>query len=99
MQDYLISPDALDDLQGIWDFIALDSLEAADRVIDELLENFQELANHPGIGHTRRDLTTRDVRFWPVHSYLVVYADHPLPLRIVAVLHGAQDVPSVIERN
>jgi plasmid stabilization system protein ParE len=75
---------------------AVDSPQAADRVTSELFEAFQQLAAWPGMGHTRRDLTERDVRFLAVGSYLVVYREHPLPLQIVAVLHGARDVPSII---
>ena len=36
MPNYLLSPEALDDLQNIWDYIAADNVEAADRVIEEL---------------------------------------------------------------
>ncbi len=93
---YILSPEALDDLQGIWDFIGADNPDAADRVVDELFAAFQQLAELPGQGHTRRDLTERDVRFWPVRSYLVVYGDSTDPLQIVAILHGARDIPSII---
>ena len=96
MPTYTVSKEAIEDLQNIWDFISADSEDAADRVLNELFETFQQLAEMPGMGHTRRDLTRRDVRFWPVRSYLIVYRDRPLPLQIVAVLHGAQDVPSII---
>jgi plasmid stabilization system protein ParE len=97
MPTYTVSEEAIDDLQNIWDFISADNEIAADRVLNELFEAFQQLAEMPGMGHTRRDLTRRDVRFWPLRSYLIVYRDRPLPLQIVAVLHGAQDVPSIIE--
>jgi len=40
MPNYLLSPEALDDLQNIWDYIAADNVEAADRVIEELFEAF-----------------------------------------------------------
>ena len=63
--------------------------------MDELFEAFEHLAEWPGSGHTRRDLTQRDVRFWPVRSYLVVYREKA-PLQIVAILHGARDIPSII---
>jgi plasmid stabilization system protein ParE len=45
----------------------------------------------------RTDLTSKNVRFWPVGSYLVVYRDHPDGVQIVAVLHGSRDVPSVLD--
>ena len=99
MADYLLSPEALEDLQGIWDFIAIDSFEAADNVLDELFAAFEGLAQWPGQGHKRSDLTTRDVRFWPVRNYLVVYRENLRRVEIVAVLHGARDVPTVIENR
>lgn len=75
MATYLLSPEAFDDLQSIWDFIAADNAEAADKLMDEFFEVFESLARWPGQGHTRVDLTNRDVRFWPVGSYLIVYRE------------------------
>jgi antitoxin ParD1/3/4/toxin ParE1/3/4 len=94
---YKVSPEALDDLQLIGDFIALDSVDAAERVIDQFFETFEQLAAWPKTGHVRTDLTLKNVRFWPVGSYLVVYRDHSDGVQIVAVLHGSRDVPSVLD--
>lgn len=96
MAEYVLSSEARVDLQGVWDFIALESVKAADSVLEELFAAFEYLAEWPGIGHTRSDLTQRDVRFWTVRSYLVVYREKPLPLQIVAILHEARDIPSII---
>jgi plasmid stabilization system protein ParE len=96
MPFYEFAPEALDDLQLIRDFIALDSVEAAERTIDHFFETFEQLAAWPRTGHVRTDLTSKDVRFWPVGSYLVVYRNHPEGIQIVAVLHGSRDVPSVL---
>lgn len=95
----MLSPEALQDLQDIWDFIAADNVSAADKLEDEFFETFDGLAQRPGMGHTRSDVTERDVRFWPVGSYLVVYSSMSVPLQIVAVLHGARDIPAVIRRR
>jgi len=94
---YKVSPEALDDSQLIADFIALDSVDAAERVIDQFFETFEQLAAWPKTGHVRTDLTSKNVRFWPVGSYLVVYRDHSDGVQIVAVLHGSRDVPSVLD--
>ena len=94
MPKYTLSPKALNHIQNIWDFIAADN--AADRIVDELFAAFERLAEWPGIGHTRSDLTQVDVRFWTVRSYLIVYREKPLPVQIVAILHGARDIPSII---
>jgi plasmid stabilization system protein ParE len=96
MAEYLLSPEALDDLRDIRNYIALDGPTAADRVLDELFTAFDQLAEWPGQGHPRSDLTNRKVRFWPVGSYLVVYQADPMLLQIVAILHGARDIPTVI---
>jgi len=96
MPKYTLSPKALNHIQSIWDFIAADNQDAADRIVDELFAAFERLAEWPGIGYTRSDLSQADVRFWTVRSYLVVYREKPLPLQIVAILHGARDIPSII---
>jgi toxin ParE1/3/4 len=99
MFPYVLSPEVLQDLQDIWDFIASDNPVAADKLEDEFFEAFEMLAKHPRMGHVRSDLTPRDVRFWPVGEYLIVYRSFPAPLQVVAVLHGARDVAEVIRRR
>jgi toxin ParE1/3/4 len=99
MFPYVLSPDVLQDLQVIWDCIASDNAVAADKLEDEFFEAFEMLAKHPSMGHARSDLTERDVRFWPVGRYLIVYRSLSPPLQIVAVLHAARDVAEVIRKR
>lgn len=99
MAGYILSPDALHDLQDIWDFIAFDSASAANQLEDSFFNAFEKLARQPGMGHTRRDLTDRDVRFWPEGSYLIVYRELPEALQVVAVLHGSRDVPEIMRKR
>jgi plasmid stabilization system protein ParE len=63
---YVLSADAELDLDGIWEYIAADSMSAADRWMDKLFHAFEELGRTPGMGHKREDLTTHPVLFWPV---------------------------------
>lgn len=99
MPAYLLSPDALQDLQDIWDFVAADNAVAADQLEDEFFSAFEKLAQHPRMGHTRSDVTERDVRFWPAGSYLVVYREGTTALQVLAILHGARDIPEVISKR
>ena len=62
-------------------------------------DSFDQLAALPRSGHSRKDLTSRDVLFWPVQPYLVVYRDKGTMIQIVAVLHGARDIPSLLENR
>jgi len=86
------------DLREIRDYIAQDSPESARRLMVRFVEAFRLLAKRPELGHAREDLTVRSLRFWPVGSYLVVYVAEK-PIEIVAVVHGARDVPSVVNRR
>jgi plasmid stabilization system protein ParE len=57
------------------------------------------LAQWPYSGHSRPDLTPKKVLFWPADSYLIVYRAGEMgsPIQIVAVLHGARDVPAILD--
>ena len=95
MNRFELARRALADLQEIWEYITEDSFDAADRVIDDFYQAFEQLARMPDIGHKRSDLTSRDVLFWPVHSYLVIYKTSK-PLRIVRVIHGKRNVKMLL---
>jgi plasmid stabilization system protein ParE len=96
---YILSVDAELDLDEIWEYIARDSLDAADRWIARLFDTFQSLAQNPGIGHRREDLTTLPLLFFPVEAYLILYRVQTKSIDIVAVTHGARDIPSFLEHR
>ena len=96
MKRVTLSPEAARDIREIWAFIAQDSIKAARRVRLQILDACQKLAENPGIGHSREDLTDKSVLFWPVGSYLIIYNPVRRPVEIVRVVHGARDVPSLL---
>jgi plasmid stabilization system protein ParE len=89
---YQLAEAAQRQVHDIGVFVAEDSIGAALKVYDALEEAFELLAENPGVGHTREDLTDRPLRFWSVFSYLVVYDPASAPLTVEAVLHGARAV-------
>jgi plasmid stabilization system protein ParE len=91
---YSFHPEAFADLKEIWDFIAQESVDAADRVLDEIERAIDMLVNNPHAGHLRPDLNARTLRFWLVRSYLIAYAAEN-PLLIVGILHGRRS-PKII---
>jgi plasmid stabilization system protein ParE len=98
MKPYRLTQAAKEDLFDIWIFIASDNVAAADRLENEILEACQRLANKPDIGHFRRDLTAKPVRFFSVrNNYLIVYDPASEPLEIIRFLHGARDVAAELE--
>jgi len=88
---YDFHPEALSDLDEIWEFIRSDNLDAADRVVAEILAAIAGVAPFPGQGHTRPDLTTRSLRFILVRQYLIAYAPEEKPLWVIAVMHGRRN--------
>ena len=86
------------DLREIRDTIAQGSPGAALRLMVRFVGAFRLLANRPELGHVREDLPVPSLRFWAVGSYLVVYLAEK-PIEIVAIVHGARDVPSVVNRR
>ena len=95
MSGFVLHPDAYTDLEEIWEYIAADSLDAADRVREEIYDAIQSLVPFPHIGHSRPDLTARPLRFQSVRDYVIAYAPDEKPLAVIAVLHGRRS-PRVI---
>ena len=95
MTGFDFHPEALADLDEIWDFIAVDNLEAADRVVEDILAAVRALVPFPGQGHQRADLTPRPLRFWLVREYLIAYAHDEKPLWVIAVIQARRS-PRII---
>jgi len=77
------------ELAAIWDYIALDNLDAAD--------TFQELARNPEIGIQRRFPgsqlhSLRSFRIKGFENYLIFYRPIPEGIEILNILHGARDL-------
>ena len=98
MSECVLSTSAEMDLDEIWEYIALDNIRAADRWVAKLFEAFEALAQNPGMGHKREDLTAHPILFWPVGAYLILYRVRKKRVEIVAVTQGARDIPSLLRR-
>jgi toxin ParE1/3/4 len=96
MKRFVLTPRAKQDVNDIWDYIAVDNIEAADRVLDALDNAILKLVKNPGIGHFREELADKRHRFLLVYSYLIVYRHETKPLQIIRVLHAARDVQSIL---
>ena len=91
MTGYDFHPEARFDLAEIWEFIRADNLDAADRVIAEILSAIRALVPFPNVGHKRPDLTGRPLRFISDREHLIAYAPEEKPLWVVAVMHGRRN--------
>jgi len=96
MTRFVLTQRARQDIGDIWDYIAEDNIDAADWVLDALSGAMMKLAQNPGMGHWREELTDKRHRFLMVYSYLIVYRYETTPLQIVRVLHAARDIQSLL---
>jgi antitoxin ParD1/3/4/toxin ParE1/3/4 len=88
MNKFVLHPEAFTDLDEIWEYIAADNLDAADRVLEEIYEAIGALVRFPHQGHLRPDLTSRPLRFHVIRHYVLAYTPDEKPLAVVAILHG-----------
>ncbi len=99
---YRFTPRALDDLDEIWSYIAVENETAANRVESAILATCDSLARHPHLGSKRSEITPLPVRFWVVTrfpNFIVVYRPAVKPLQVVAVLHAKQDIKRLMEER
>jgi plasmid stabilization system protein ParE len=97
VKSYLVAAEAEDDLKQIWRYLLGEAgLAVANRIQGELVDAFEDLADVPGKGHRRPDLTSRDVLFFSVYQYMIVYRQ-TAAVEIVAVLHGRRDVRRLLK--
>ncbi len=97
MSNFVLSPDADEDVFQIWAYLFRRAgLEIANRIESELYDKFEALAKMPSQGHRRPDLTQAPVLFFALYQYLIVYRAKT-PLEIVRVIHGRRNVERILK--
>lgn len=89
-------PLAAADILDIWDYIAEDSLDQADRWIDKLDEKFKLISAQPLLGRARDELLT-DLRSFPFGRYVIFYTPVDDGIDVVRVLHSARDADALFD--
>ena len=95
-------PDARQDIIDLASYILQDSIDAAERLITAVEEEFQKLLHMPGMGSRRRygRKEFSDLRMWPVSGFrdhLIFYREISEGIEIVRVLHGKRHLSKVFE--
>lgn len=91
-----VSPQAHEDLEAIWNYVARQSPRAADRLVERIAGRYQLLADAPETGGSCEQYGT-GLRQFPVGNYVIFYKPLPGGIEIVRVLHGARDFPSFFQ--
>lgn len=77
------------DLLAIWNYIAEDSIKAADRLWQRLTDRFQSLLKNPLVGESQDHLRS-GLRSVIEGNYIVFYEPRPGEILIYRVLHAAR---------
>ena len=99
----LIDPEADNDLNEIFNYIASDNPVAARKVYLAAAETFERLSFMPNIGRQEHFKITGliGMRMIPLSrfpNYLVFYRTTETELRILRLLHGARDLERLWQR-
>lgn len=80
-------------LRDIYDYIARDNPEAAQRVAEEIAERAQDLAGNPEMGQRYEGVPGRNVRILLYGHYRIAYLiKESGDVDILGVFHGALDI-------
>ena len=85
--------EAVNQLQGIYDYIARDSTEYALQTVDRLIKRSRQIADFPYSGRMVPEFEVPEIREIIVGSYRLVYTLDPETLYVVALFHGAPEPP------
>jgi toxin ParE1/3/4 len=92
--DFILSPQAHEDLVSIYDYIAADNPSAAALLISRFDRAFRLLAAFPKMGSELNVENPRDRRVFPVRGYRIIYrpSEERTGIEILRVYHGARDI-------
>jgi toxin ParE1/3/4 len=86
---------AEEDVLEIWEYIASDNLNAADRLVDRFEATYQKLAQTPGMG-VKQEQFRAGLRCFPVGKYIIFYTVTDDELVIYRVLHGSRRLEDLL---
>jgi len=92
------SPEAVEDIEAIAQYIQRDSLFYAKVVATRIFETSASIAAFPGIGRVVPELADSAVRERFVYSYRVIYRFDSDRITVLAVIHGRRLLESLGER-
>ena len=92
------SPEAIEDLESITEYIARDSEYYARAVVTEILAVSRNIRKFPLIGRVVPEIGDEHIRERFIYSYRLVYRIEPERMLIVAVIHGKRLLENISER-
>ena len=98
MSSYTISDSARRDVGEIWEYIASDNADAADRMVDRFYERIELVADSPYLGAVFPTFG-ETIRHTTVGKYVIFYEARHTEIHVLRVLHGARDFATIFENE
>lgn len=92
------SPEAIEDIEAIAEYIARDSEYYARAVVKEILSVSRYIGEFPFIGRIVPELGNEHIRERFIYSYRLVYRVETGRVLILAVIHGKRLLENISER-
>lgn len=92
------SPEAIEDVESIAEYIGRDSEFYAGAVATKIIQMARSIESFPWMGRVVPELEEEKIRERFVYSYRVVYQVQATRILIVAVIHGARLIETISDR-
>ncbi|MBL4620766.1 MAG: type II toxin-antitoxin system RelE/ParE family toxin [Immundisolibacteraceae bacterium] len=92
------SPEAVEDLQAIAEFISRDSPGYASAVVTKMVAVSRSLIETPLIGRVVPELGDQKIRERFVYSYRLIYRIRDDEILVAAIIHGKRLIDGVSDR-
>jgi len=92
------SPEAVEDLESIAEYIERDSLFYAQSVVSQILSVSRKIKEFPLIGRVLPEIGDENIRERFIYSYRLVYKIEQERILIVAVIHGKRLIEKIEDR-
>ena len=92
------SPEAIDDLENIAEFIARDSRFYAGTVVKKIIKTTRNLEDFPLVGRIVPEIDKHNIRELFAYNYRIVYKIDGNSILITAIIHGKVSSSNFSER-
>jgi plasmid stabilization system protein ParE len=92
------SPEAIEDIESISDYIARDSEFYARAVVTKILDVARSVKDFPFIGRVVPELGQEEIRERFVYGYRLIYKIEEQKILIVAAIHGKRLLENISKR-
>jgi len=94
MTEYIISPEAIEDIKAIVDYLASRNIQAGEKFLEQFQKKCRYLVQFPKIGRTYQDIRPY-LRGLPLDGYIIFYRLRENSTEIMRVVKGDRDLEAL----